>query len=240
MKIVCSTFLAICILLMFYCSIPTKYNSPRKTPFPPVIDSIYLTTKDDTLPCIRILYTYTDSLHATLRLYRKEPWAGSFSLLVHDIPMQEKEYSDVVKIDDTLSEFINTFSYRMTAVSPEDSASQYSEPDSISLVDLAPKIESINISSGHPVVSYFIDTRSGVDWTVEIVKHDSVIAYYPHPQTLAGNYFTWAFLDVDIALLKTRSEADATDNGTYGVRIIVRDVTDVYGIAVGKFNVKNL
>jgi len=233
--------LAALFLVLFACACnnPTKYKSARKTPFTPAVDSVFYTTRDDTIPCVRVLFSFDDTLPVTFTIYRSLPGSASFALLKRKIPQALRAYDDE-QISDSMNPdaFANIYSYSMEAISAEDSASTMSNQKSLQVLGRPLQIDYVSLSTGIPEVAYSsLGTSLGISWTIQVVKRDSVIAQKSFGQTFGDVKDSYFFTELIVDTLKARMLADSTDNGTYGVRLLSLAGSSV-GLAVKKFNVK--
>lgn len=226
--------------LLFSCSSPTRYNASRETPAPPRIDSIQVSTSGDVEPCIKLFFSYSDTLPATFEIWRKDPSTGNFSRVVLGIPMQTRSYSDVAAMNLPRPNFFNPVVYLMKAVSPRDSISAPSQTDSIVLMNTSPQIIAIDTAGNHPSVTYQFDNAQGrgLEWSIELTKNDSVLSSKHYPFTYEDQIFAYHFLDISITELKNRAAEQSTDNGIYGIRIIATDKT-AHAVGANYFRVKN-
>jgi len=224
------------------CSPSSKYTTENTNPSTPVLDSLFLSTKQDTLPAIAIRFHYpVDGKPAMLQLFRSLYDSTGFELVVRDIPRTTLEFRDATgypKESATKSPY-QPIRYQLRAVAPSDSISPLSITGTLYLMDTPPRIDSIKTTSGYPVVSYFIQGNWGVSRRIEIIKNDSIIAQKSYDVSLSDITTSEHFKEWPIDSLRSRS-LRLHDNGVFGVRIIAEvNLGDkqIFGLATGKFRV---
>ena len=220
------------------CSPPNPYISAERSPGSPRILSVQAATLNDTVPCIKVTYTDTNTLPVTFRVDRTSPGGSVYAIRRYGIPANNRSFYDV-PYPDSNSQDYNKYYYRMYAVSSDDSLSPPSNTDSITLLATQPAIDSIDTSAGYPVVHYRISGLWGEQWVVEIVKNDSLLAASGKiGPAFSGVDTTCFFYAVSIDSLRARKNAHPADNGVYGVRIRV-ELGDKVALEVRSFTVGN-
>ncbi|MFH0922231.1 MAG: hypothetical protein V1913_17950 [Fibrobacterota bacterium] len=224
----------LCLVLAAGCSTPNRYKSLEQSPGAPRIDTVFVSTRNDTTACIRIAYTDTNTLAVTFRIERADLGGPDFRPRVYGIPSHLTVYHD--DYPDSLPQAYNEFRYRMTAATESDSISPVSNTASIELLDTPPAIDSVVTTAGYPVVHYRIFGGRGNEWIVEIVKNDSVIAHSQTYLSFSDETRTASFDELTLDTLRTRWPAGPSENGTFGARVIVT-VLKAQAIAVAGFKV---
>ncbi len=220
-----SIALFLSLFLLASCLEPVRYSTQRKVPEAPHILSLAPSTKEDSLPAIAIYFSYTDSIPATIRIDS----AGSdsiFNLLVHSVPSASQVYNDWMWSVPATGTFLKRF-YRLFAISVNDSISAPSNTLSITLLDKAPKIDSVYITGGFIAVNYTIYGPIGVTHRIAVTHKDSSFAEKEHlrPVYSQSESFTELWDGFTVNSLTGQS---------YGIRIISElpvNGTTAYGIS---------
>jgi hypothetical protein len=231
--------------LILFCAGCTPYNVEHRDlkPSAPGLDTLILTTYQDASPCIKVVFSDTNTMPVSFSVYRTGANSSEFpqTPLVTGIPADKSFYPDRQLPTDHFNAY-DRYTYKIHAVSLQDSASDPSNSRSIDLVDTPPIIDSVRTGGGHPTVYYRIDGQAmGFDYTLEIVKNDSVLASWPESDLFNVLYVTahtFSEINVDSLRAKTRPP----DNGVYGVRLLVivsASAASAYGIDVDTFSVLN-
>jgi hypothetical protein len=226
----------------------------EKRPGPPALDSLHLTTHNDTQPGVRLFFSDTNLLEVSFNAQRTDAggtvffpveggqgipkiYRNSLGLPCSALP----DSCDSVYVFDDLRFFdglslqrdIAVYRYRLFAVSRSESLSVPS--NTLELKWSRPAvIQGVDLSAGYPVVQYELDAPYGAEWDVEIVLRDTVRAWNHHDQTFGTVTRTEAFPGLPVDVLKTQN---AGANGTFGVRILSVMGAGYRGLAVASFNV---
>jgi len=231
--------------LLLFCAGCTPYNVEHRNLMPsaPRLDTLILTSHNDMSPCIKVVFFDTNTMPVSFSIYKTGANSSEFLPvpIVTHIPAGIGFYSDPEVPASFLSDY-DRYTYKIHAVSLQDSVSDPSNSRSIYLINTPPVIDSVRKGSGHPVVYYHIDGQGmGFDYTLEIVKDDSVLAIHPENNLFNVFYVTaHTFSEIDVDSLKAKTQPP--DNGIYGVRLLVivsTSTAPAYGIDVDTFSVLN-
>jgi hypothetical protein len=188
-------------------------------------------------------------LDVTFNIYKAGPNNNSFAPFTKSlhIPGQYRVFSDF-DLPESHAQYADKYKYKMLAVSSFDSLSQISNSASIYLLEAEPVIDSVDTTGPHPAVHYqILGHQMGKDYYVQLIKNDSIISADSTYNSFTNVIEIHTFNDIYMDSLKSAAYRDSTDNGVYGIRVLVQvSIWDqdlgkdqlAYGIAVENFRVK--
>jgi hypothetical protein len=229
-------------LLFFACGSLFEYESANKPPGAPFIDSIVVSTKNDTLPCVKIFFHDTNTMQVSFNMERAGPNSTKYDAFNRSMGIPGS-LDSLIDTDifgtTTFRNYYDRYLYRMVAKSNLDSVSDYSAPDSLFFIESQPMIDSVYIDSIHPVVLFSVPgDQSFKDIKVEMVWNDSVLVadtvYRGEPRDIIKRPYLFETINVD----SVRGAAQSIADRTFGIRVtawlMVTQGSTGWGIAVAK------
>ena len=230
------------VLLLTACGPLYEYESANKRPGAPFIDAIVVSTKNDTLRCVKIFFHDTNTMNVSFNMERAGPNSTEYHAFNRSMGISGS-LDSLMDTDifgtTTFRNYYDRYLYRMVAKSELDSVSDYSAPDSLFFIESQPMIDSVYIDSIHPVILFSVPgDQSFKDIKVEMVWNDSVLVSDTVYQQEVGDIIKRSYIFETINIDSVRDAAQSIADRTFGIRVtawlMVNQGSTGWGIAVAK------